>query len=157
MAGFVLVIPEQMMCLRPYGRPLGLLCAVTDVAHVNFKGFLLHFKNPPAPSPSAAAADLQDEWGVSSMLIWQSVPFVLYTASSPLLLLLLTPAALQPAHSQLQTLFFWVKGTVSNVPCSQQQLLLDLAILQHKGGERAGVSVHLCAEPLLSFSALCAH
>lgn len=81
MAGFVLVIPEQMMCLRPYGRPLGLLCAVTDVAHVNFKGFLLHFKNPP-PSPSAAA-DLQDEWGVSSMLIWQSVPFVLYTASSP--------------------------------------------------------------------------
>lgn len=48
-AGFVLVIPEQMMCLRPYGRPLGLLCAVTDVAHVNFKGFLLHFKNPPPP------------------------------------------------------------------------------------------------------------
>lgn len=38
-----------MMCLRPYGRPLGLLCAVTDVTHVNFKGFLLHFKASSPP------------------------------------------------------------------------------------------------------------
>lgn len=31
------------MILAPYGRPLGLLCAVTDVTHVNYKDFLLHF------------------------------------------------------------------------------------------------------------------
>lgn len=54
-------------------------------------------------------------------------------------------------------LCFLVKRTGSNVPCSQQQLLLDLAILQHKRGERAEVSLHLCLGPLLSFSALCVH
>lgn len=83
-----------------------------------------------------------EEGDVSSALIWQSVPFVLYIHPS------LVP--LQPAHSQLQTLFSGEKegggeGSSQMSPCSQQQLLLDLAILLHKRGVRTGVSAHLCA------------
>lgn len=86
--------------------------------------------NPP---PSHPAADPRDEWG--SRQLHAALPkcaFCFAPTSS-------STSLLHRAHSQLQTLF-WVKGAVSNVPCSQQQLLLDLAIIPHKGGATAAPS-----------------
>ena len=110
------------------------------------------------PPPPSAAADLQDEWGVSSMLIWQSVPFVLYTAPPPpfLLLLLLTPAALQPAHSQLQTLFFF--GERDRLKCPVQPTAAAPGP-HHSSAQRRregrGLGAPLCGAPPVVLCSLC--
>lgn len=136
-----------------------LLCAVTDVTPINFKG--PHFKKHPPPLHPAkphlplpllllicrinGESTLRRSGKVCPSFCIQPP-----SSSSPPL----QPCSLSTHSTRL---CFLVKRTGSNVPCSQQQLLLDLAILQHKRGERAEVSLHLCLGPLLSFSALCVH
>ena len=156
-AGFVLVIPEQMMCLRPYGRPLGLLCAVTDVAHVNFKGFLLHFKKPPSPLLLLICrmnGESAPRWSGKVCLSFCIQP----PPSSPLLLLLLlllTPAALQPAHSQLQTLFF---GERDRLKCPVQPTAAAPGprhSLAQRRKEGRGLGAPLCGAPPVVLCSLC--
>lgn len=153
-AWFLWVIPEQMMCLRPYGRPRGLLCAVTDVTHVNFKGFLLHFRTPPPkPPPLLLICRMNGEsaphWSGKVCLSFCIHP------PSPYPPLPCSPAAC--THSQLQTLFFGERGPSQMSRAANSSCSWTSPFFSTKEERGPGSRCTFVQGPSCRFSALCAH
>lgn len=127
-----------------------LLCAVTDVTPINFKG--PHFKSTPPPLTLLNPTFLFLCCCLSAGSMGSQLYVVLYTAS---LLLFSTPPAVQPVHSQRQTLFF---GEKDRLKCPMQPAAAAPGPRHssaQKRREGPGLAAPLFGAPPVVFCSLC--